>query len=118
VTTSAIRFHEQVIFVRDPELRALLKAVAYHLSDYARQNAAVAAWLVEACAGWVDDHEGSAPGLRDLELDAALATAERVAEFVGYLGWLERLAPPDHVYDAQAARRVIARVLTELGARL
>ena len=48
--TSAIRFNGQSISVNDPELREFLKALAYHLPDYARDNAATAGWLIEACA--------------------------------------------------------------------
>jgi hypothetical protein len=115
MTTSAIRFRGTFIPVEDPALREFLKAVAMRLPDYLRDQAVTADWLVEACALWMDDHEGSAPGLRDLALDDVLTTAEHFAGLVDYLRWLERVEGPGHAYDAQTARRVIARVLTEWG---
>jgi hypothetical protein len=115
MTTSAIRFHGESIYVADPELRALIKAVAYHLADYARDNPGAAYWLVGACHGWMDEHEDSPPGLRDLELDEVLTTPERLTGLADYLSWLHRMAPPSDAYDAQTARRVIERVLTQWG---
>lgn len=114
MTTSAIRFHDKSIDVRDPDLRELLKAIAFHLPAYARENAATTDWLVEACAGWLDAHEASPPGLRDLELDEALTTPERLTGMAEYLTWLTQLARPGDAYDAPVARRVIASVLMEV----
>ena len=74
----------------------------------------LADWLVEACAGWLDAHEASPPGLRDLELDEALTTPERLTGMAEYLTWLTQLARPGDAYDAPVARRVIASVLMEV----
>lgn len=112
MTSSALRFRDESIHVEDPALREFLKAVAHHLPQWARDNAATADWLVEACASWMDDHENSAPGLRDLELDDVLTGPERLAGFADYLRWLARNAPPTQAYNAETARRVIHRILT------
>ncbi len=115
MTTSAVRFERGVLFVEDGELRELLKAVASHLPELAREDAATAEWLVETCAGWMNDHEASPPGLRDLALDEALTTPQRRAGLADYLRWLEQRAPPSDACDAQIARRVIARIRTKWG---
>ena len=115
MTTSAIRFHAESLDVEDRALRELIKAVAYHLSEYAHHDAATADWLVNVCAGWMDAHEAFPPGLRDLELNDLLTTPERLAGLADYLRWLARSAPPSDRYDAQTAGRVIDRVLTKWG---
>lgn len=113
MTTSALRFRGESLYVEDRELRELLKAVAYHLQDYPPHDSATVGWLVEACASWMDTHEDFPPGLRDLELDEVLTTPERLTGFADYLRWLERSAPPNHAYDAETARRVLLRLLTK-----
>lgn len=113
MTTSALRFRGESLFVEDRELREFLKAVAYHLQDYPPHDSATADWLMEACASWMDTHEDFPPGLRDLELDEVLTTPARLTGFADYLCWLERSAPPNHAYDAETARRVLQRLLTK-----
>lgn len=113
MTTSAVRFEGGVLFVGDAALRELLKALAYHLPDLVRDDAATAAWLVEACGAWMDDHEASPPGLRDLELDERLTTPARRAGFADCLRSLQRRARPDDAYDAQLAGGVIERILAK-----
>lgn len=113
MTTSAIRFNKQSIFVKDPELREFIKALAYHLPDFARDNAVTADWLVEVCAVWMDEHENMPPGLRDIELDEVLTTQERLAGLADYLNWLKKVTPASHTYDAQTAHQVIDKVQRE-----
>jgi hypothetical protein len=115
MTTSALRFRGESLYVEDPELREFLKAVAYHLQDYPPHDSATVDWLVEACASWMDTHEDFPPGLRDLELDEVLTTPERLEGFGDYLSWLQRITPPSDTYDAQTAHRVMERVLSKWG---
>ena len=42
MTTSALGFRGESLYVEDRELRELLKAVAYHLQDYATHDSATA----------------------------------------------------------------------------
>lgn len=113
MTTSAIRFRGEAIDVADPELRELIKAIAYHSSDDAPDSPVAADWLLEACADWMDTHEDFPPGLRDLELDEVLTTPERLTALADFLRWLTRRAPPSDTYDATRARRVVERILTK-----
>lgn len=112
MTTSTVRFRGESIHVEDRALREFIKAVAHHLPQWATDNAATADWLVEACAGWMDDHENSPPWLRDLELGDVLTTPERLTGFADALRRLEGSAPPTQDYDRETARRVIQRILT------
>lgn len=68
MTTSAVRLGDAVVFIRDSDLRELIKAVAFYLPDKAGMGSGLE-WLVQACASWIDDHENMPPGLRDIELD-------------------------------------------------
>lgn len=114
MATSAIRFGDNSIFVRDSELREFIKAVACKLSAEAASKAKDIDWLIGVCACWVDDHENMPPGLRDIELDDALATAGRMSSFKDYLNCLATAESADEAYDAEVARAVVIKILTEL----
>ncbi|AXQ30454.1 hypothetical protein D0B54_18000 [Solimonas sp. K1W22B-7] len=114
MTTSAIYFGGGAAFVRDPDIRELLKAIGLNFMAYMEGPGAAIDWLPEVCKAWMDDHENSAPGLRDIELEEALTTPERKAGFVAYLHWLLLRVPPDNMYDMKIASAAIDRILALL----
>jgi len=109
VTTSAIRYGDGVIFIKDSELREFLKAIAVDLS--ARPDIA---WLIEVCNSWMDDHENLPPGLRDIELDDSLTDDAKKSSFRNYLSVLLTAESGAEIYDLKVARGVIEKILSKL----
>lgn len=109
MTTSAIRYGDGVIFIKDSELREFLKAITVNLSACSD-----VVWLIEVCNGWMDDHENLPPGLRDIELDDALTDAARKSSFRNYLSALMTAESDEEAYDLKVACGVIERIISKL----
>ncbi|QQP96832.1 hypothetical protein [Lysobacter enzymogenes] len=119
MTHSAIRYGANDLYLNDATLRELLKALAWHLPARLAESAnGIDEWLVVACDRWIDGHENLPPGLRDIELDAALTSLQRAQSFARYLAWV-RDRDGDGAYDEAAVRAaidaIVARLLTPRG---
>lgn len=114
MSQSAIRFKSHTVYVKDEDLREFLKFLSFHVADSLRDQQDKSSWIAGAIAGWMDDHEGLPPGLRDIELDETLANADKVDAFSYFLAGL--LNPPmgEGPYDKVRAVFVVKRVLNEL----
>ena len=109
MTTSAVRFGDAVAFVKDSDLRELVKAVAFYLPEKIEMDTKFG-WLVEACASWIEDHENMPPGLKDIELDEWLVTSERVQIFREYLQWLKSAPLSDEAHNSEVLKTVIDKL--------
>lgn len=113
MATSGIHFGEGVVLVRDWDISQFIRAVAIHCEEYLKRES-TAGWLLDACLAWMDDFDSSAPGVRDMELDEALAEIQRKTMFVDYLRWLKKQDASDK-YDHQSVLKTIDKVLRLMG---
>lgn len=113
MTQSAIRFKSRVAYVADEDLREFLKLLSFHLDDVLRKRNDLS-WVVNITSGWMDDHESLPPGLRDIELDAALTSPDRVDAFIQLITGLLDASIGLGPYDKARARLVVERVVREL----
>lgn len=110
---SAIRYKGHAAYIKDEDLREFLKFLSFHLEDALRDGNGLN-WIADATRGWMDDHEGLPPGLRDIELDEVVTGPDRADVLSHFLDGL--LKPPmgEGPYDKVRAALVVERVLSEL----
>jgi hypothetical protein len=114
MSQSAIRYNGHTAYVKDEDLREFLKLLSFHLADVLRDQQNESNWIATAIMGWMEDHEGLPPGLRDIELDEVLADAGKVDTFSCFLTGLLKPTIGDGPYDKVRAVLVVKRVLSEL----
>jgi hypothetical protein len=113
MSQSAIGYKDHVAYIKDEDLREFLKFLSFHLEDGLRDRNGLN-WIADAIRGWMDDHEGLPPGLRDIELDEVITGPDRVDDFSHFLDGMLKLPIGEGPYDKARAALVVERVLSKL----